>query len=131
MLVFNSVSKVYDGNYLVVFAAHVAGAGLGAAVSVMPFAMGTMLYAATKSPDGYLAEFTGGAGSAAIFVFSVLGALPAVVIGGIALVGVPAIVGAWAMSVSATTKPGFTIDPRWRDPTPVQGAAAPLVTIPL
>ena len=127
MLVFNSVSKVYDGNYLVVFAAHVAGAGLGAAVSVMPFAMGTMLITGMTS----LAEFTGGAGSAAIFVFSVLGALPAVVIGGIALVGVPAIVGAWAMSVSATTKPGFTIDPRWRDPTPVQGAAAPLVTIPL
>lgn len=127
MLVFNSVSKVYDGNYLVAFAAHIAGAGLGAAVSVVPFATGGLLIVGM----GSLAEFTGGAGSAAIFVFSVLGALPAVVIGGIALVGVPAIIGAWAMSVSATTKPGFTIDPRWRDPTPVQGAAAPLITIPL
>lgn len=127
MLVFNSVSKVYDGNYLVAFGAHVAGTALGAAVSVVPFVTGTMLVSGMAS----LAEFTGGAGAGAIFVFSVLGALPAVVIGGIALVGVPAIIGAWAMSVSATTKPGYTIDPRWRDPAPVQGAAAPLITIPL
>lgn len=127
MLVFNSVSKVYDGNYLVAFTAHVAGTALGAAVSVLPFVTGTMLVTGM----GSLAEFTGGAGSAAVIVFSILGALPAVVIGGIALVGVPAIIGAWAMSVSATTKPGFTIDPRWRDPVPVQGAGAPLVTIPL
>lgn len=127
MLVFNGVSKIYDGNYFVVFSAHLAGAVLGAAVSAVPFGTGAMLIGGLTS----LGEFTGGAGLQAIQVFSILGALPAVVIGGIALVGVPAIIGAWAMSVSATTKQGYTIDPRWRDPTPVQGAAAPLLTIPL
>jgi hypothetical protein len=126
-LVFNGVSKIYRGNYLVSFSAHLAGAVLGAAVTALPFGTGGLLLGGLSA----LGEFTGGAGQGAILVFSVLGALPAVVIGAIALVGVPAVIGAWAMSVSAEPKEGYVIDPRWRDPAPVQGAAAPLLTIPL
>ncbi len=125
-LAFNGVGKIYQGHFAAAFAAHVAGALLAGAVSAVTFGAGAMLLGGM----GSLSAFTGGAGLPAIQVFSLLGALPAVIIGGIALIAVPALLGAWAMSVSATAKAGYAIDPHWRDQTPVRGAAAPLLTIP-
>ena len=130
-LVFNNVSKIYDANYLVSLSAHIAGSLLGAGVSALTVGVGVMLV----SGLGGLVEFTGSAGVGAIIVFSFLGLLPAVVIGGIALVGVPAIVSAWAMSVSAAPKAGFAINPQWKDPLPESASsrtpALPLVSLPL
>ena len=142
VLFFNGTSKIYDGNYLAAFAGHIAGSILGVAVSALSFGVGYMLVGGL----GLLVEFTGSAGLQAIQVFSLLGALPAVVIGGIALVGVPALVGAWAMAVSATPKAGYVVTPAWQDPAPAPAAAllpkpavdertgavaVPLLTIPL
>jgi hypothetical protein len=50
-------------------------------------------------------------------VFSLLGAMPAVVIAGIALIAVPALATAWALSAGASAKPGFAIDEHWASPT--------------
>jgi hypothetical protein len=118
-LVFNATSKVYDGNWLVAFGAHVAGTLLGAAVSALPFGTGFMLYGGLEG----LSEFTGRTGLGAVAVLSVLGALPAIVIGGIALIGVPAIIGSWAMAISATPKEGYAIH-RGPPPAPPQGPPA-------
>jgi hypothetical protein len=120
-LVFNGMSKVYDASYIVSLAAHIAGSFLGAGVSALVFGTGIMLIGGLTG----LAEFTGSAGISAVSVFSVLGALPAVVIGGIALVGVPAIVGSWGMAVAATPKPGFAVDPSWKDPSPTLSRSSP------
>jgi hypothetical protein len=132
-LVFNGMSKVYDASYIVSLAAHIAGTFLGAGVSAFVFGVGLALIGGLNG----LAPFTGSAGVQAVAVFSVLGALPAVVIGGIALVGVPALVASWAMAVSATPKDGFAIDPAWRQPRLSSSSAArdpealPLVTLAL
>ncbi len=139
-LVFNNTSKVYDGNYLVALGAHIAGSLLGAGVSAVTFGVGLMLIGGLQG----LVEFTGSAGVGAIVVFSLLGSLPAIVIGGIALVGVPALIGAWGMSVSATPKSGYAVNPHWKEPpssaallpsSPSRSAsfapAMPLLTIPL
>ena len=118
-LAFNATGDIYQGNYVSALAAHVAGTILGAGVSGLTFGIGALLYGGLMS----LAEFTGQAGIQAIAVFSLLGALPAVVVGGIALVGVPAVIGAWALASSATAKEGYAIDPGWRSPLPVAPAA--------
>jgi hypothetical protein len=105
-VVFGATSTVYDGNWLVSFAAHVGGTALGLAVSAVPFGAGFMLLSGVAN----VADFTGGIGSSALVAFSILGAIPAVVIGGIALVAVPALVAAWATCVSATPKAGFVLE---------------------
>jgi hypothetical protein len=127
-MVFNGASDVYQTNYLTALAAHVGGAVLGAGVSALTFGIGGALYGGL----GALAEFTGSAGLNAVAVFSLLGSLPAVVIGGIALVGVPAVIGAWALAVTATAKDGYAIDPHWRRLPPTAAASpgdAPTLTI--
>lgn len=133
---FSSTSDIYDGNYLAAVAGHVGGAVLGAGVSGLTFGIGGLLFGGLN----LIAEFTGSAGLSAIGVFTLLGSLPAVVIGGIALVGVPAVMGAWALAAAATTKQGYAIDKGWRQavptsvPSPVarhQAPALPLATVAL
>ena len=104
---FSATSDLYDGNFVTGLAAHVGGALVGAGVSGLTFGIGGLLFGGLTM----IAEFTGSAGVQAIGVFSLLGALPAVVIGGIALVGVPAVLGAWALAAGATAKEGYAIDP--------------------
>ncbi len=111
---FGSTSDIYEGNYLAAVAGHVGGVVLGAGVSGLTFGLGGLLFGGLN----LIAEFTGSAGISGVGVFSLLGALPAVVIGGIALVGVPAVFGAWALAASATAKQGYAIDPAWRKPVP-------------
>ncbi|MCC7110712.1 MAG: hypothetical protein IT382_15570 [Deltaproteobacteria bacterium] len=118
-LVFNGASDVYEGNFLSAYGAHLGGAVAGVSVSALTFGIGGLLFGGL----GALAEFTGSAGVTAIGVFSVLGSLPAVVIGGIALVGVPALFGAWALAATAGPKEGYAIDPAWRAPPPAAPVA--------
>ena len=118
-LVFNGASDVYEGNFLSAYGAHLGGAVAGVSVSALTFGIGGLLFGGL----GALAEFTGSAGVTAIGVFSVLGSLPAVVIGGIALVGVPALFGAWALAATASPKEGYAIDPAWRAPPPAAPVA--------
>ncbi|MBI1947264.1 MAG: hypothetical protein HYS27_16335 [Deltaproteobacteria bacterium] len=124
-LAFGATSDLYDGNYLAGLAAHVGGALLGAGVSGLTFGIGGLLFGGLNM----IAEFTGSAGLSGIGVFSLLGALPAVVIGGIALVGVPAVLGAWALAAGATAKEGYAIDPHWRSPTPPPAPAVPVTPV--
>lgn len=116
---FSATSDLYDGNFVTGLAAHVGGALVGAGVSGLTFGIGGLLLGGLLM----ITEFTGSAGIQAISVFSLLGALPAVVIGGIALVGVPAVLGAWALAAGATAKEGYAIDPSWQLPTPPVPAA--------
>lgn len=120
-MVFNGTSDVYQTNYLTSLAAHVGGTIVGAGVSVLTFGLGGLLFGGLTT----LAEFTGSAGITAIGVFSLLGSLPAVVIGGIALVGAPALIGVWALAVTAEAKEGYSIDRQWRA-APALAPAAPV-----
>ncbi|MCC7071339.1 MAG: hypothetical protein IT383_08450 [Deltaproteobacteria bacterium] len=112
---FSSTSDIYEGDYLAAIAGHVGGAIVGAGVSGLTFGIGGLLFGGLN----LILEFTGSAGLQAIGVFTLLGSLPAVVVGGIALVGVPAVLGAWALAASATAKQGYAIDPSWRRPPTV------------
>lgn len=126
-MVFNGTSDVYETNYLTSLAAHIGGSVAGAGVSALTFGIGGLLFGGLVS----LAEFTGSAGVGAIGVFSLLGALPAVVIGGIALVGVPALIGAWGLAVTAGPKEGYVIDPQWRAPPAAPTASRDAAALPV
>jgi len=113
MLVFDSMSDTYESHFLSGFAAHLVGSLASTAVTTMTFGGGLLLLHGM----GLLSEFTGGAGLESLTVFSLLGAMPAVVIAGTALIAIPALATAWALSAGATAKPGFAIDERWMAPT--------------
>jgi len=112
-LVFDATSETYDANYVTALGAHFVGNLLSTGATVLTFGGGLLLLHGTS----LLAEFTSGGGLTALQLFSVLGAMPGVVIAGIALVVVPALVTSWAMAVTATPKPGFAIDDDWRSPS--------------
>ncbi len=125
-LVFNSMSRTYETSYWSAFGGHFAGnvAALGGGALI--FGLGIMLYTGIEGLSG----FTGATASTAVLLFSVLGTMPAAVIGAIAIIAVPALFSAWAMSVAAQPKQGFAIDPSYRastrDPAdPVARAVAP------
>ncbi len=110
MLVFDSMSETYEGQFASAFFGHFAGAVAGTGVTTLTFGGGLILLHGM----GLLAEFTGGAGLEALTVFSFLGAMPAVVIAGTALVAVPALASAWALAAGARPKDGYAIDVDWR-----------------
>lgn len=111
-LVFNTMSTTYEASYLSGFLGHFAG-GIGAtAVTTLTFGGGLLLLHGA----GVLTEFTGGAGISSLQIFSFLGAMPAVVIAGTALVAVPAIATAWALAAGAAPKTGYAIDDDWQRP---------------
>lgn len=113
MLVFDSMSETYESRYLTGFLGHFGGAVLSTAVTTLTFGFGLLaLHGSTV-----LSDFTGNAGFQALSIFSVLGAMPAVVIAGTALIAVPALTTSWALSAGAVARPGYEIDPRWRIPT--------------
>lgn len=137
LLVFNGTSETYEGHYLTAFAAHFAGNLLSTTVTALTFGGGMLLL----HGSALLAEFTAGGGVAALQLFSVLGAMPGVVVAGLALVIAPALLTSWALAVTASPKPGYAIDDDWRTPTallpaiPTRDRAVavvhPLVTIAL
>ncbi len=118
-LVFNGLSELYEGDYVTALMAHFGGSLVSTAVTTVTFGGGVLLFHGM----GALAEFTGSAGLTTVQVFSFLGAMPAVVIAGIALIAVPALVTAWALAVSASPRKGFEIDEEWL--TPVARAREP------
>lgn len=111
-LVFNALSTTYEASYLSGFLGHFAGGVAATAVTTLTFGGGLLLLHGA----GVLTEFTGGAGLASLGIFSFLGAMPAVVIAGTALVAVPAVATAWALAAGAAPKPGYAIDEHWRQP---------------
>lgn len=112
-LVFNGMSEIYEGDYLTALMAHFTGNLVSTAVTSLTFGGGLLLFHGV----GQLAEFTGQAGLTTLQIFSFLGAMPAVVIAGIALIAVPALVSAWALASSAHPRPGYEIDEDWQKPT--------------
>ncbi|MDP2344971.1 MAG: hypothetical protein Q8O67_28760 [Deltaproteobacteria bacterium] len=111
-LVFNGMSETYEGNYLTCLLAHFGGNLASTAVTTLTFGGGALLFHGM----GLLSEFTGGAGLQTVQIFSFLGAMPAIVIAGIAIVAVPALASAWALAVSATPRAGYEIDDQWLSP---------------
>jgi len=111
-LVFNTMSSTYEANYLSGFLGHFAGGVAATAVTTLTFGGGLLLLHGV----GILTEFTGGAGIGSLQIFSFLGAMPAVVIAGTALVAVPAIATAWALAAGAAPKDGYAIDDDWQRP---------------
>ncbi len=112
-LVFNTMSTTYQADYLSGFLGHFAGGIAATAVTTLTFGGGLLLLHGA----GVLTEFTGGAGIGSLQIFSFLGAMPAVVIAGTALVAVPAIATAWALAAGAAPKPGYAIDEDWQRPS--------------
>ncbi len=112
-VVFNGMSEIYEGDYLSALMAHFMGNLVSTAVTSLTFGGGILLFHGV----GQLAEFTGQAGLNTLQIFSFLGAMPAIVIAGIALIAVPALVSAWALATSAHPRPGYAIDEDWQKPT--------------
>ena len=108
-LVFNGMSETYESNYLTALLAHFGSTLASTAVTTLTFGGGALLFHGM----GLLSEFTGGAGLSTVQIFSFLGAMPAIVIAGIAMIAIPALATAWALSVSATPRAGYEIDENW------------------
>ncbi len=109
LTVFNGMSEFYEGRFVPALGAHFAGLLASSAVTALTFGGGLLMFHGA----GQLAVFTGSAGLQTLAIFSFLGAMPAIVIAGIALVAVPALVTSWALSVSASPREGYAIDPAW------------------
>ncbi len=108
-LTFDVMSEFYRSRYLTSFSGHFLGNALAAAVAGLVFAMPMMLIAGiTVFTDFAVAELITG-----FTVFTTIGLIPAFPAVFIASLGLPAILGAWSTSVSASTKEGFVIDPGW------------------
>jgi hypothetical protein len=112
-LVFDGTSETYQGRYVPALLAHFAGNVVATAVTTLTFGGGVLLLHGM----GTLAGFTAAGGTTALALFSVLGAMPAVVIAAVATVAVPALVTSWALAVTALPRPGFAIDEDWQSPT--------------
>ena len=121
MLVFDSMSETYESRYLTGFLGHFGGAVLSTAVTSLTFGLGLLVLHGSS----VLSDFTGNAGFGALSIFSVLGAMPAVVIAGTALIAVPALTTSWALSAGAVARSGFQIDEQWRIPTVAERTQAP------
>ena len=113
LIVFNAMSRVYEGDYLTAVAAHFAGNIFASGAALLTFGGGLVLLGGLDQ----LREFTGGAGIDMVTVFSVVGALPAVVVVGIALIAIPALLSSWAVAVAAKPRDGYLVDPNWQSPT--------------
>ncbi len=137
-LVFNSLSSVYEGHFSSAFFGHLLGVGAATAIGAVTFGGGMVLFHGL----GVLTEFTGSAGLTGVQIFSLLGALPAVIVVGAALVVLPAVASSYALAAGATARPGYEIDEQWLKPTqasrvfdPTRAAqmasTASMVTLPL
>ena len=118
-VVFNAMSETYQGHYLSALLAHFGATLAATAATTLTLGGGALLLHGITS----LAQFTGGAGLQTIGVFTLLGALPAIVIAGIAIIALPALAQAWALAVSASPREGYEIDEAWL--SPVQAALEP------
>jgi hypothetical protein len=136
LLVFNGMSEIYEGDYVTALTANFAGSLVSTAVTTLTFGGGALLFHGMA----LLSEFTGSAGLTTLQIFTFLGAMPAVVIAGIALIAVPALVTSWALAASAHPREGYEIDDQWLSPTttaleprrdPVRGEAHYVVVMPL
>jgi hypothetical protein len=88
-----------------------------------------------------LVVFSGSGAYSTTVVLTVLGAMPVLLLGAVAMVAIPAIVGAWATGTLARPKLGYALDPHWsmqdpprlvpEQPAGRQPAIQPLLTVPL
>lgn len=112
-MVFDGTSETYQGHYVTAVAAHFAGSVLSAGVTTLSFGGGLLML----HGSALLAEFTASGGLSALQLFSLLGAMPAIVVAGVALVVGPALLTSWALAVTASPRPGFAIDDDWQSPS--------------
>lgn len=109
-LVFDSMAQTYRSNFISGVMAHMAGSMLSTTVVSLIGGFGLLVF----HGSGLLTPFTAGAGVTGLGVLTLLGALPAVVVAGTAVIAIPALVTAWALSASAQPRDGYVIDRNWQ-----------------
>lgn len=121
-LVFDSLSDFYDSSFFAAFGGQFLGNAAALGVSGLTVGFGLGLILGTT----ILTQFIGEGITIGFTVLSFFGLIPAIVIGFFASVALPALVGAWAISMSASPRAGFKIDPNWAPLAPqVERPAAP------
>ncbi len=108
-LVFDSLSDFYDSSFFAAFGGQFLGNAAALGVSGLTVGFGLALILGTT----ILTQFIGEGITIGFTVLSFFGLIPAIVIGFFASVALPALVGAWAISMSAQPREGFKIDPNW------------------
>jgi|GEM_PF-1937737 len=108
--VFNSLSKHYKSNFWSGFLGQMAGNAL--AVSAIGLMVGFgLLY---SSGVEAMAQFLAADFAQAVSTFSFIGLMPVAIISLFISVAVPAVTGAWGLSMGAKPADGFSVDPTWK-----------------
>lgn len=118
--VFDSMSRFYEASFIAGFVGQVLGTAVATAAIGVMVGFGLLYIGGVNA----LVQFVGTQILVGITALSILGLMPVVVLGFFATVVLPAVGGAWAMSVTATPIEGFEIDPTW-DPEPLVQRANP------
>ncbi|MCP4502750.1 MAG: hypothetical protein GY822_22620 [Deltaproteobacteria bacterium] len=108
--VFDSVSKYYRSHFLSGFMGQMLGNAL--AVSAVGLMVGFGLFYTTGIDA--MAQFLAADFSQAVSVFSSIGLMPVAIVGLFVSIALPAIAGAWGLSISASPAKGFGVDPSWK-----------------
>jgi hypothetical protein len=109
-LVFDSMAQTYRTNFITGAMAHMAGSMVSTTVVSLIGGFALLSFHGAN----LLAPFTAGAGIGGLGVLTLLGALPAVVVAGTAVIAIPALVTSWALAASAQPRDGYAIDPQWQ-----------------
>jgi hypothetical protein len=109
-IVYDSVSRFYDTSFLAGFAGHVTGSALSIGVAALTFGFGGMLLGGLEA----IAPLAVSSAFQATQMFMFLGVMPAFVVSFLASVALPALIGTWALAVTARPKDGYVMDPEWR-----------------
>lgn len=118
--VFDSMSRFYEASFIAGFVGQILGSAVAAAAIGVMVGFGLLYIGGVNA----LVQFVGTQILIGITALSILGLMPVVVLGFFATVVLPAVGGAWAMSVTATPIEGFEVDPTW-DPEPMVQRANP------
>lgn len=108
--VYDRVSKFYTSSFLPGFAGQLAGATLAGGVLWLTMGFGLMLTTGLE----LITPFTLQGALTTVQLFSALGVMPALVVAFLASVALPAVMGTWALAVTARPKDGYVIDRSWR-----------------
>lgn len=129
-LVYDNVSRFFSARYLPTFAGHLLGSGMSSSVLYLSVGFGGMLLVGLEA----LSAFSAPGVFQAIAIFSGLGVMPVFVVAFLASVALPAVIGTWALTATASPRPGFVVDPTWRPvglslpARPHEGGRMPLFT---
>jgi hypothetical protein len=108
-MVFNNMSRFYKGEWLSSFLGQLTGNALSGSVFWLTFGFGGLALDGLAGLQGLLVDGV----ISGMQVFSILGAMPAVVISFLATLALPALMGTWSMAAVAEPRDNYKIDPTW------------------